>query len=163
RRDDGEAVNEWLVVAGIAIVAVSGAARRERGWAAMMCIAAALAIAGSLFSLIAPETSSPIAPAWRPPGAPFALAGAALSALSAMFEIEVFALAALGAIYGLGYWKQRDHAGNARKLRTFYGLMVAGMGLLGVARNLVLFMMGWEVMAIGAFMAITTEDDQVRV
>jgi len=36
--------------------------------------------------------------------------------------------------------------------------MVAGMAMLGVGRNAILFMAGWEVMAIGAFLSITTED-----
>jgi hydrogenase-4 component B len=80
-----------------------------------------------------------------------------------MFVIQVFALAALGAIYGLDYWAQAAHRDDGRKLRASYGVMVAGMALLAVGRNVVLFMAGWEVMAIGAFLSITTEDREPRV
>ena len=85
-----------------------------------------------------------------------------VDALSAMFEIQVFLLAALGAIYALAYWRQAEHPDNGRKLRASYGVMVAGMALLGVGRNVILFMVGWEVMAIGAFLSITAEDHLPR-
>src|SRR6516225_628440 len=66
----------------------------------------------------------------------------------------------LGSIYGLGYWPQRTHPQNGRKLRLFYGLLTAGMALVVVARNGVLFLTAWEVMALAAFFLVTTEDDQ---
>jgi hydrogenase-4 component B len=161
-------VNEWLVVAGIAIVALSGVPGLAQGRAnpsgeriaAGCVIAGALAgIAGSLRALVAPDTAVPIRIAWQVPLGAFHVE---LDALSAMFEIQVFLLAALGSIYALGYWKQADHLDNGRKLRACYGLMVAGMALLGVGRNAILFMAGWEVMAIGAFLSITTEDQLPR-
>src|SRR6516225_7460335 len=66
----------------------------------------------------------------------------------------------LGSIYGLGYWPQRTHPDNGRKLRLFYGLLTAGMALVVVARNGVLFLAAWEVMALSAFFLVTTEDDE---
>ena len=59
-----------------------------------------------------------------------------------MFLIQIFAISALGAIYGLEYWRQVDHPHNGRKLRLFYGLMTAGMAILVVSSDLE------EVMAI---------------
>src|ERR1035437_5012952 len=49
-----------------------------------------------------------------------------VDALSAFFLVPIFLMGALGAIYGLGYWPQRQHAGNGRQLRLFWGLLVAG-------------------------------------
>jgi hydrogenase-4 component B len=161
-------VNEWLVIAGIALVAISGlpglvpgAAKSsgERITAALMIAGAIAGIAGALRALIAPDTAVPIRLGLQVPLGAFHLE---VDALSAMFEIQVFLLAALGSIYALSYWKQADHPDNGRRLRASYGLMVAGMALLGAGRNVVLFMAGWEVMAIGAFLSITAEDHLPR-
>jgi hydrogenase-4 component B len=161
-------VNEWLVIAGIGLAAISGlpglvlgrANRAGEPLAAGCMIAGALAaIAGSLRALIAPDTAAPIRLAWQVPLGAFHVE---VDALSAMFELQVFVLAALGAIYALAYWRQADHPDNGRKLRASYGAMVAGMALLGVGRNAILFLVGWEVMAIGAFLSITTEDHLPR-
>jgi hydrogenase-4 component B len=81
-----------------------------------------------------------------------------LDALSAFFLIPVFLMGGLGAIYGLGYWPQRRHPGNGRKLGLFWGLLVAGMALLVVSRHAMVFMLGWEVMALSAFFLVSTED-----
>jgi hydrogenase-4 component B len=84
--------------------------------------------------------------------------------LSAIFLLPILLVAALGSIYGLGYWPQSKNPTNGRKLRLFYGLLAAGMVLLVIARNSVLFLFGWEAMAISAYFLVTTEDhdDQVR-
>jgi hydrogenase-4 component B len=161
-------VNEWLVVAGIALVAISGVPglmqRRtdptgERIACGLVVAGALAGIAGSLRALAAPWTAVPIRLGWQVPLGAFHVE---VDALSAMFELQVFLLAALGSIYALSYWKQADHPDNGRKLRASYGLMVAGMALLGAGRNVILFMAGWEVMAIGAFLSITTEDQLPR-
>lgn len=161
-------MNEWLVIAGIALVGLSGlpglALDRASRWgeriAAGGVVAGALAgVAGALRALIAPDTAAPIRLAWP---VPLGALHIELDALSAMFELQVFALAALGSIYALAYWRQADHPDSGRKLRTFYGVMVAGMALLGVGRNVIVFMAGWEVMAIGAFLSITAEDHLPR-
>ena len=157
-------MNEWLVVAGIGLAAFSGlpglvlgraTAAGERIAAGCMVAGAIAAVAGSLRALIAPDTAAPIRLDWQ---VPLGALHIEVDALSAMFELQVFVLAALGAIYALAYWRQADHPDNGRKLRASYGLMVAGMALLGAGRNAILFMAGWEVMAIGAFLSITTED-----
>jgi formate hydrogenlyase subunit 3/multisubunit Na+/H+ antiporter MnhD subunit len=56
--------------------------------------------------------------------------------------------------------KQNDRP----KLRLFYGLITAGMALLTVARNTMLFMVGWEIIAAAAFLtpsASSTERSNV--
>ena len=52
---------------------------------------------------------------------------------------------------------------NGRKLRLFYGTLTAGMALLVIARNSILFLFGWEIMALSAFFLVTTEDDKQEV
>lgn len=83
-----------------------------------------------------------------------------VDALSAFFLVPVFLIGGLGSIYGLGYWTQSRHPWNGRKLGLFWGLLVAGMGLLIVSKHAMAFLLGWEVMALSAFFLIGTEDDR---
>lgn len=83
-----------------------------------------------------------------------------LDALSAFFLVPVFAMGALGAIYGLGYWSQIAHREDGCRLRLFWGMLVAGMGVLILARHAMAFLLGWEVMALSAFFLIATEDER---
>lgn len=77
--------------------------------------------------------------------------------LSAFFLVPVLLMGALGSFYGLGYWPQEKHQENGRGLSVFWGLTVAGLILVLVARHAVLFMIGWELMAIAAYFILTTE------
>ncbi|HEV3343515.1 MAG TPA: proton-conducting transporter membrane subunit [Pirellulales bacterium] len=86
-----------------------------------------------------------------------------LDGVSAVFILPIFLVALLGPIYGQGYWRQSENPDTGRRLRLFYGLCVAGMALLVVARNTIVFLFGWEVMAISAFMLVATEDDKPAV
>jgi hydrogenase-4 component B len=105
-------------------------------------------------------TSHPLLLAWSLPGADFHVA---VDGLSAIFLVPIFVIPVLASIYGHGYWKQTDHPLDGRKLRLFQGTMTAGMALLVVARNSVLFLMGWEIMALSGFFLVTTEDHEPEV
>lgn len=104
--------------------------------------------------------SEPIVRPWAIPGGEFHVA---MDALSALFLVPIFLSSLLGTIYGSGYWSQVEHPANGRKLRLFYGLLPAGMALLVIARNGILFLVGWEVMALSAYFLVTTEDDIAEV
>ena len=151
----------WLVLAGILLHAFSGVpgmfCRRDTG--AAQGFAALAGIVGSALG-IAGALGSVLAPAWfaRPPDILFAMDG-----LSAFFLVPIFLIPALGGVYGLEYWKQSDHPGNARGLRLFYGLVTAALGLVAIAANTILFLAAWEVMALGAFFLINTEDEDAAV
>ncbi|MFA7230481.1 MAG: proton-conducting transporter membrane subunit [Victivallaceae bacterium] len=81
-----------------------------------------------------------------------------IDALSAFFLVPIFLVGGLGPIYGLGYWPQRKHQSNGRSLSLFWGLLVAGMALLVSSRHAMVFILGWELMALSAFFLITVED-----
>ncbi|HEY2249689.1 MAG TPA: proton-conducting transporter membrane subunit [Planctomycetaceae bacterium] len=129
-------------------------------------VAALLSVTGSAIGLacvvqywVAGDSQSVQVP-WSLPGAAFDVA---IDGLSAIFLTPVLLISLLGNVYGLGYWKQTEHVQNGRKLRLFYGLMTAGMALVVVARNGVLFLFAWEIMAVAAFFLVTTEDDRKDV
>ncbi len=83
-----------------------------------------------------------------------------LDALAAVFFVQAMVLSALGSIYALEYFAG---ARDARKVRLFYGLAVAGMATVVVAGNMVLLLFGWEVMALAAFFALSVGDEKEEV
>src|SRR5208282_218004 len=129
-------------------------------------IATVLAVLASGFGLCGVITfwtigaSEPLVLPWSIVGAEFCVA---VDGLSAIFLMPIFLIALLGTSYGTAYWKQTDHPGNGRKLRLFYGTMTAGMALLVIARNSILFLFGWEIMALSAFFLVTTEEHEKKV
>jgi hydrogenase-4 component B len=100
-------------------------------------------------------SGSPVVLGWRLMGERVSLA---VDPLSAFFLVPVLLMSSLGAVYGLGYWPQGAHAGNGRKLSLFWGVLNAGMILLLLARHTLLFLFGWELMALAAFFLVSTED-----
>jgi hydrogenase-4 component B len=160
-------MSKWPILLGIAVVAVSGVpglffGRRS---AAGQWLALVLAFVGNALGLVgvgvywAAGDGPPAALPWQIAGGDLAVA---VDGLSALFLVPVFLVSLLGSVYGLGYWKQTEHPDNGRKLRLFYGLLTAGMALLLVARSGILFLFGWEVMALAAFFLVTTEDDKLE-
>ncbi len=97
--------------------------------------------------------------AWSVPGGAFDLR---LDAIAGIFLVQVFLIGALGSVYAVGYWRPEQHVGCTGRLRVFYGLMVAGMALLVLANNSILFLVGWEIMALAAFLSLTAEDRSAK-
>lgn len=161
-------MSERLVLAAIVLAAVSGIPGlfMRRSSLLGQRLAAAISVTASVIGLCGvlvfwgTAQSEPIVREWAIPGAQFHVA---MDGLSALFLVPVFFVSALGCVYGLSYWKQTEHPENGRKLRLFYGLMPAGMALLVVARNSILFLVGWEVMALSAYFLVTTEDQKAAV
>jgi len=160
-------MNEWLVIAGTVLAAASGVpsvferregGRGERVAAQLMVLGALCAITGASLAIARPSTGIDLG--WSVPGGRFAVR---VDGISALFVIQTFVVSALGVVYGLDYWKQAAHPRDGRKLRLFYGFMTAGMVLLACARNTMLFMVGWEIMALAAFLTLTSQDDQRSV
>jgi formate hydrogenlyase subunit 3/multisubunit Na+/H+ antiporter MnhD subunit len=81
-----------------------------------------------------------------------------LDALSAFFLVPIFLIGGLGSIYGLGYRPRTKYPGSARRIEAFWGLLMAGMALLVVARHALAFLLGWEAMALSAFFLMGAED-----
>ncbi len=161
-------MSEALALTACALAALSGVpglflARESRGGeriaAALMGAAGAAGVAASALAIVQPSPAALSLP-WAVPGGRFEVH---VDGLSAIFLCQVFFIAALGAVYGLGYWPQAEHRANGRKLRLFYGLLTASIALLLVARNAMLFLAGWEAMALCAFLTVTTEDEEAQV
>jgi hydrogenase-4 component B len=82
----------------------------------------------------------------------------ALDGLSVFFLVPLLLVCGLASIYGLQYWPQREGAPHARRLSFFLGLMTGAMVLLVVAGDGLLFLFGWETMAVSALFLVAIED-----
>ena len=122
--------------------------------------ASALGLAGAALALAGGRARGTFVLPWGIPGGLFA---AEVDALSALFLIPLFLVSGLGAVYGEAYWPLREHPESAPRLRLFYGAMTGAMALVLVARNAILFLTAWEVMALAAFFLVTTEAHEKRV
>jgi hydrogenase-4 component B len=83
-----------------------------------------------------------------------------VDALSAFFLVPVCLVAGAGAVYGLRYFPQAAHGTAAARLQSFYGVAVAGMVLLVAASNAIVFLVGWELMALANFFLVLTEHER---
>jgi hydrogenase-4 component B len=164
----GGVMSEALVLWGIVIAGSSGIPGLLVGRTSMIgqWVTTLLAVFGAGLGLggvgwfWATGDSQPIMRPWLIPGAEFSVA---VDGLSAIFLLPVFLISLLGNVYGLAYWKQTEHPQNGRKLRLFYGTLTAGMALLVIAHNGILFLFGWEIMALSAFFLVSTEDHEKEV
>lgn len=93
---------------------------------------------------------------------PFGPAEFSVDHLSTLFLIPLFLVTGCVAVYSLSYWPAREKA-NAGKLTCFLGLFAAAMVLVLLARNGVLFLMAWELMAVSAYFLLTTDQQDGEV
>ena len=157
---------EWFV-AGIVLTAFSGvpglfAGRHGRGGercACLLVLAGMVSASLGLFAALGAEAPLLLAKPWGVPGGELALR---LDPLAAVFILPLCLVVGAGAVYGLGYWPQRDHPGNGRRFRFFYGLLGASLLMVLAADNGLLFLFAWEVMAVAAFFLVTTEQEQAE-
>lgn len=148
-------------ILGMALSGVPGLFLSRRGmagqWMAMLLNVLATLLGIGALIVFASGGYHNVSLAWRW-ALPWGGVAWGLDVITALFLLPILVISAFGSIYALGYWKQTQHPGNGRKLRFCWGLMNAGMMMVVLARDGVLFLMAWEIMALAAFFLITTED-----
>jgi hydrogenase-4 component B len=97
---------------------------------------------------------------WRVPYGAFSIA---VDALSAFFLLPIFLLSAVTAVYGAEYMRAYRASRSVGPPWFFFNLLVASMVLVVIARNGVLFLVAWEVMALASFFLVTFEDEKESV
>ncbi|HEX9493510.1 MAG TPA: proton-conducting transporter membrane subunit, partial [Thermoanaerobaculia bacterium] len=140
-----------LVISGIA-----GIPRRAPVHlsAAINLVGCVIGILGAALSLNAGTTA--IHYRWYIPSGAIALV---VDPLAAFFLFPVFVVGGLGALYGEGYWSISEHPTTGRKLRCFYGVLIAGLVLVMIAGDAWSFLFGWEIVGVAAFFLVTTEQE----
>jgi formate hydrogenlyase subunit 3/multisubunit Na+/H+ antiporter MnhD subunit len=154
-----------LALGAVALASASGVfgvalrgrpALGQRLSCAALCVAAALGIAASVQVLAGGEGFAIHAP-WRQPLASLALR---LDPLSAVFLVPTLAVPALGSLYGLASWPQERLGARAARLQLFYGLVTGAMAIVLLADNAMLFLFGWEAMAVCGFLLVLADPDR---
>ena len=149
------------LLGGLAALLVAGSPR----WANALGVGGVLL--GGLVALVptaAVFLGAPVLALSLPWDVPFGAFAVELDALSALFLLPVLALSAVAAVYGSGYL--REHHGDDWSPGTswfWFGLLVTSMEFVLVARNAVLFLVAWEVMALASFFLVTADDQDVSV
>jgi len=155
-----------LILAAIALAAASGlpalvlprrGAWGQRASTALLVVASCAGLVGAARGLFEPESPN-VFLAW--PAVGDGLVG--LDPLSAFFLVPIFLVGALASIYALGYYPQPLNPRTGRSIQLFFGILVAGMGLLVVARHALTFLLGWEAMALSAFLLVGAESDRAE-
>jgi formate hydrogenlyase subunit 3/multisubunit Na+/H+ antiporter MnhD subunit len=145
-----------------AIVALSCARRPTLATA----LGASLGALGSLIGILptlhvlggAPATSLTIP--WDTIHGSLALG---LDPLSAFFLLPVLLLSALAAPYGASYLLADRHRKNLGAAWCFFNLFTAGMILVLLARNVLVFLMAWELMSLAAYCLVTYDYEKPDV
>ncbi|HTO07526.1 MAG TPA: proton-conducting transporter membrane subunit [Myxococcota bacterium] len=157
----------WLALIGATLIAASGllalCVRRgpqlaDRAAAASLAAGAVTALAGSVLALWNGGDSLLFEAGF--PGGDLRLG---LDALSALFLLPVAVLTAACGTYALAYFPAAAHPREAARLRVSFGLSSGGMILVLLARHSLVFLAGWEIMAIAAFFAVTADDRDAEV
>jgi hydrogenase-4 component B len=120
----------------------------ERPYLSLGMLGTLLAMAGALHVLFTGQPSVLVFEFWTLP------ARIEVDALSAAFLLPLNLVAGLGIIYGSEYWPRK---GNGRSVRAFFALLAASLILVFTARQGILFLMAWELMALSAFLLIGTD------
>ncbi len=121
---------------------------------------AAIGLVGAIWALFFPR---PIAAIRLPWSIPFGSFYVETDALSAFFLLPVFLLTGLAAVYGLRYLSGSRHQARFGNHWFFYNTLAASMVLVVVARNAMLFLISWEVMALASFFLVTMENERESV
>jgi hydrogenase-4 component B len=150
-----------ILLVGAVAVLLSSRAGRNFSWlgAGTVVIAAVLGCIPAIQVLLSGSTKQLRLP-WLVPFGEFFIQ---LDPLSAWFLLPTLLLSALSAIYGVGYMRVWQGKRSLGPSWFFYCLLVLGMMLVLLARNAVLFLMAWELMAIASFFLVTFEHERESV
>jgi len=118
-----------------------------------------LGLGGSLALLLTARTAT-YSLAWT---LPFDSCDIAIDPLTALFLLPIFLVSGCSAIYAGSYWPSTANRRSEPLLTCSVGVLVAAMALVVTARNGVLFLMAWEVMALAAYFAMTVEHQGIEV
>lgn len=128
--------------------------------ATLGAVIAALLALPSAITLLLGERTTTFVIAWN---LPFDGCEIALDPLTLFFLIPIFIVFLCGSIYANGYWPAASRRSTEPGVTFFYGLLAAAMALVLVARNGVLFLIAWEVMALAGYFLLVTEHEEADV
>ena len=80
--------------------------------------------------------------------------------LSAFFLLPIFILTILASFYGLSYLKNYANQRNLGSIAFFFNLFIMSMVLVVCAKNIIMFLLAWELMALTSFFLVMFESEK---
>ena len=149
-----------LALGGAAAVAFGSRVRPSRlAGQAGAITGCAIGLAGALRVLASGQPEDLWAPSFMPGGA----IHLQIDALSAFFLLPVFGLSILTAVYGGAYIAGRDEPRSRASSWFHLNLLTAGMAGVIAARDGLLFLLAWEIMALAPFFLVLFDDREPAV
>ena len=150
-----------LLLLGAMAVLLLGRPDRNVSWlgAGSVVIASVLGCV-PVIHVLSGGSVEPVRVPWSVPFGEFFLE---LDPLTAWFLFPTLLVSALSAIYGVGYLRSWQGRRSLGPVWFFYCLLVLGMMLVLLARNAVLFLIAWELMALASFFLVTFEHERESV
>jgi len=94
---------------------------------------------------------------------PFGSLALGLDPLTAFFLVPILVLPAAAGVYGAAYLREWQGRKNLGASWFLFNTLVACMALVVLARNAVLFLVAWEVMALASYGLVVFEDERAEV
>jgi hydrogenase-4 component B len=123
-------------------------------------VGAVIGLIGAIWALLSPLPAEAIRLPWSVPYGSFYIEA---DALSAFFLLPIFLLTGLAAVYGSRYLSGPQYLTRLGSHWFFFNTLAASMVMVIVARNAVLFLIAWEVMALASFFLVTMENERESV
>jgi hydrogenase-4 component B len=158
----------FLILAAVIILLLSGIAALI--FQSRQLLASRIGAAGPIIACVAGlipairvlsgSAPNPISVSWAMPLGAFTVG---LDGLSAFFLLPILCLGALSAIYGLGYLRPYRERKSPAASWFQFDILVASMIMVVLARNALLFLVAWEVMALSSFFLVAFENEKSEV
>src|SRR5204862_6742442 len=97
---------------------------------------------------------------WSVPGGTLSLG---IDRLAAFFILTILGLTCAAAVYGAGYLGRYAGKKPLGAVLLFFNLLPIALCLVVTAQNAVLFLVGWELMAVFAFLLVSFEHEREDV
>ena len=158
-----------LILIALAVILAGGAGavltRRSPGIASALgqtgsIGGAILGLVGSASILISFSPPEVVRLPWSVPYGSFYIE---VDALSAFFLVPIFLLTGLAAIYGGRYLSDPKYDMRRGSHWAFFNLLAASMVMVVLARNAILFLVAWELMALSSYFLVTLESEREPV
>jgi hydrogenase-4 component B len=157
----------YLLLSGVCLVILGGIASLFSGKRTRLGCTFAIfgAVSGTLLSLIPAlqallyGKTQLLHIGWNLPYGSFFVE---IDALSALFLLPILLLSALSAIYGSKYMQSYKNK-SVGTASFFFNMLIAGMIMVVIARNGILFLIAWEIMSLASFFLVTFEDEHEHV
>jgi len=147
------------LTAGVPLLVIADQTKAQKISAIFNLLAATVGICGALLSMAVGRGES-----WQIDwGLPFGPAEIAVDPLTALFLLPIFIVSACCAIYAVNYWPAADNPESVTRLTLFLAILTASLGIIVIARHAVLFLFGWEIMAVACYFAMTVEGRKKEV